>query len=79
MRKSEKLSTKIEQIIKKRLNIEVPFEQLRQFEKRDILSYVERHNISDRIFTYRGYDVISNTFFVKEYVSSDEYESLDNA
>ena len=60
------------EVIKRKLNKEIDFNELLPFEKGDIISYIHNNKIDLKIFNNIGFDIIKNYFFTVEYVYSEE-------
>jgi hypothetical protein len=61
----------ISAIIKKLLNKESTFNGLTRVEKSIVLKYIQKCKLEKKVFESKGYDLLSASFFVYEYVLSD--------
>ena len=61
----------LSEIIKKKIRRETAFDELDEREKFSVLEYIKKHELDNKIFKNKGYDVLSKTFFAYEYILDD--------
>ena len=63
----------LEIAIKKKLRRKATFEELENFERIEVLTYIKNKGLDIKVFSNRGYDILSKSFFAKEYGLSENY------
>ena len=59
-------------IIRIKTKHDVPFYELETSEKRDVLIFIKRHKIDIKVFGQKWYDLLSNKFYVRQYLPKSE-------
>ena len=60
------------EIIEKKTKREANFFELERNEQRQVLDFISDHNIGIKVLGYRWYDILSNKFFVIQYLPKEE-------
>ena len=77
MAKKEKQATdysklSLPDVIKRKTKHKANFLELEHDDQRGVLDYIQAHNIDIKVFGYKWYDILSNKFFVIEYLLRED-------